>query len=108
MHSDIKPANIMRTPNQDVYLIDFNIALSLGEENAVGCSPGYASPEHYGLDFSSLGDTTAPMDQNETVKLVDQTITLSMSNERFSSSIRKKYQMFVQTFIVWEQHFTIY
>ena len=90
VHSDIKPANIMRTPNQDVYLIDFNIALSLGEENAVGCSPGYASPEHYGLDFSSLGDTTAPMDQNETVKLVDQTITLSMSNERFSSSIRKK------------------
>lgn len=53
VHSDIKPANIMRRPNNDICLIDFNIALALGEENAVGCSRGYASPEHYGLDFSS-------------------------------------------------------
>ena len=30
VHSDIKPANIMRKPNQDVCLIDFNIALALG------------------------------------------------------------------------------
>ncbi len=55
VHSDIKPANIMRKPNQDVCLIDFNIALALGEENAIGRSAGYASPEHYGLDFSTGG-----------------------------------------------------
>lgn len=55
VHSDIKPANIMRRPNNDICLIDFNIALALGEENAVGRSQGYASPEHYGLDFSSDG-----------------------------------------------------
>lgn len=53
VHSDIKPANLMRTPNNDICLIDFNIALALGEANAIGCSAGYASPEHYGLDFSS-------------------------------------------------------
>ena len=53
VHSDIKPANIMCRPNGDICLIDFNIALALGEKNAVGRSPGYASPEHYGLDFSS-------------------------------------------------------
>lgn len=53
VHSDIKPANIMRRPNNDICLIDFNIALALGEDNAVGRSQGYASPEHYGLDFSS-------------------------------------------------------
>lgn len=52
VHSDIKPANIMLKPNGDICLIDFNIALALGEENAVGCSKGYASPEHYGKDFS--------------------------------------------------------
>lgn len=52
VHSDIKPANIMLKPNGDICLIDFNIALALGEENAVGCSKGYASPEHYGIDFS--------------------------------------------------------
>ena len=57
VHSDIKPANLMRTPENDICLIDFNIALALGEENVIGCSAGYASPEHYGLDFSSYDDT---------------------------------------------------
>ncbi len=52
VHSDIKPANIMLKSNGDICLIDFNIALALGEENVVGLSAGYASPEHYGLDFS--------------------------------------------------------
>lgn len=55
VHSDIKPANIMKKKNGDVCLIDFNIALALGEKNAVGCSRGYSSPELYGLDFSSNG-----------------------------------------------------
>lgn len=32
LHSDIKPANIMLTPQGDIRLIDFNIALALGEE----------------------------------------------------------------------------
>ena len=53
VHSDIKPANIMRKPDNNICLIDFNIALALGDENAIGRSRGYASPEHYGLDFSS-------------------------------------------------------
>lgn len=60
VHSDIKPANLMRTPDNNIYLIDFNIALALGEENVIGCSIGYASPEHYGLDFSSNYDTVTP------------------------------------------------
>ena len=49
LHGDIKPANIMLRPNGDVCLIDFNIALALGEDGAVkvGFSRGYASPEHY-------------------------------------------------------------
>ena len=48
VHGDIKPANIMRKPDNSVCLIDFNIALALGETSVIGCSPGYASPEHYG------------------------------------------------------------
>lgn len=54
LHGDIKPANIMLTPEGEVRLIDFNIALHLGEDGAVavGRSFGYASPEHYGLDYS--------------------------------------------------------
>lgn len=57
VHSDIKPANLMRTLNGDICLIDFNIALALGEEGIIGRSAGYASPEHYGFDFSSGYDT---------------------------------------------------
>lgn len=56
LHADIKPANIMLTPNNDAILIDFNIALAIGEDGAVavGKSHGYASPEHYGLDYTNI------------------------------------------------------
>lgn len=59
LHADIKPSNVMLTPQGDVRLIDFNIALALGEEGAiaVGRSFGYASPEHYGIDYSSSSKT---------------------------------------------------
>lgn len=59
LHGDIKPANIMLTPRGDIRLIDFNIALALGEEGAVrvGYSQGYASPEHYGLNYTGMGET---------------------------------------------------
>ena len=60
LHSDIKPANIMVTPQGDIRLIDFNIALFMGENGAVrvGRSRGYASPEHYGLDFTEPDSRT--------------------------------------------------
>lgn len=59
LHSDIKPSNIMVTPQNDIRLIDFNIALVLGEEGAVrvGSSRGYASPEHYGVDYTGISET---------------------------------------------------
>lgn len=78
----------MRTRNGDICLIDFNITLALGETSAIGRSAGYASPEHYGLDFSTDGETQstggvteelteelteaqAAPDDEETVSLVD-------------------------------------
>lgn len=70
LHADIKPANIMLTPQGDIRLIDFNIALALGEEGAVrvGYSFGYASPEHYhsadvvlsSASFSGVADDACP------------------------------------------------
>lgn len=74
VHSDIKPANLMCRPNGDICLIDFNIALALGEMNVVGISAGYSSPEHYGYDYSSVGLS----DSNSISATVsDETVTIS-------------------------------
>ena len=58
LHADIKPANIILTPQGDICLIDFNIALALGEEGATaaGHSLGYASPEHFASGVTPSGD----------------------------------------------------
>ncbi|HLW03175.1 MAG TPA: protein kinase [Ktedonobacterales bacterium] len=63
---DLKPANVMRTPEGDLYLIDFGIARLFKPEQAKDTtalgSPGYAAPEQYGkaqttarTDIYSLG-----------------------------------------------------
>ena len=75
LHGDIKPSNIMLRVNGDICLIDYNIALALGEDGAVkvGFSRGYASPEHYGLECEK---TSASYDTEKTV--VDTSDTSSM------------------------------
>lgn len=69
LHGDIKPANIMLRPNGDICLIDYNIALALGEDGAVkvGYSLGYASPEHYGS--VDLEDQRSGTSNGQTVKI---------------------------------------
>ncbi len=106
VHSDIKPSNIMLKPDGDICLIDFNIALALGEENVVGLSAGYASPEHYGLDFSTdssitensldkfnspnAEDLTATMtNTGETKTMETPTATLLKRNSEYSTSPKK-------------------
>jgi len=65
---DVKPANVMLTPNGRVYLIDFGIARSFHSDKAKDTtplgSPGYAAPEQYGkaqsdarTDIYGLGAT---------------------------------------------------
>jgi serine/threonine protein kinase len=65
---DVKPANVMRTSRGHLYLIDFGIARQYksGQKKDTGVlgSPGYASPEQYGIaqtnpqsDIYSLGAT---------------------------------------------------
>ena len=85
VHSDIKPSNLMLRPNGDISLIDFNIALALGEEYAVGGSEGYASPEHYGLDFSSSGSLSSDSDVTE----LDKTEVESTETEENSAMHRR-------------------
>ena len=86
LHSDIKPANIMLTPQGDIRLIDFNIALALGEEGAVrvGRSQGYASPEHYGVDFT--GFSGPGTERTRTARTRDAARTRD-SSVRVSSSV---------------------
>lgn len=49
VHSDIKPANIMLTPEGKICLIDFNISLAFDSsmKNSTGISGGYSPPEQY-------------------------------------------------------------
>lgn len=90
LHGDIKPANIMRTPQGDIRLIDFNIALFLGEEGAVrvGYSQGYASPEHYGS--TSSGETEAATELlNEEQQTEAMTEPMSSASGAPSSTSRR-------------------
>lgn len=98
LHGDIKPANIMLRPDGNICLIDFNIALALGEDGAVkvGFSRGYASPEHYGADYinqnrpaavgtaSSIKTGSQSQESKSTLLLEneDKTITLYEGKKR--------------------------
>lgn len=90
LHSDIKPSNLMLTPQGDIRLIDFNIALALGEEGAVrvGFSRGYASPEHYGIDYSGLGATQRVGDEAAT-RLEEDPATVLSTGSGSSSTGRR-------------------
>ena len=57
LHLDIKPANIMLTPEGQIYLIDFNISLSGEYDTLSGISEYYASPEQYRKWLSALYET---------------------------------------------------
>lgn len=88
LHGDIKPANIMLRPNGNICLIDYNIALALGEDGAVkvGFSHGYASPEHYGIEYcSDRNKKRRRAEHNPTgkrvTKLVDSPDNRSSSSE---------------------------
>ena len=65
IHSDIKPQNIMITPQGNVCLIDFNISLDgQGSSQVSGLSAGYAPPEQYPENWPpmmGMGGTPYPM-----------------------------------------------
>ncbi len=68
LHCDIKPSNIMITPNGDICLIDFNTSLVFSKGVlAIGATPGYAAPEQYTRPVDTVpgggvNDETLPLD----------------------------------------------
>lgn len=60
IHGDIKPANIMLTPEGNICLIDFNIAFYLDDTTILGYTNGYTSPEQYIMVLSSKSSQTHP------------------------------------------------
>lgn len=96
LHGDIKPANIMLRPNGDVCLIDYNIALVLGENGAVkvGRSRGYASPEHYGIEYAS-GQQRKPAVKKQIKHYADDTETMEETETMAETQSMGKSRMLI-------------
>lgn len=56
IHCDLKPQNVMITPEGDICVIDFNTSLlySNTAQQALGATAGYAAPEQYHLSAQAL------------------------------------------------------
>jgi serine/threonine-protein kinase len=81
IHGDIKPANIMITPEDNICLIDFNISQVQGNisiEN-VGYTPGFAAPE---LVEAFEKAKASRKESVRTVLLSEQTVLLSQNEEK--------------------------
>lgn len=95
VHGDVKPGNIMLRPDGNICLIDFNIALAIGIESALGRSPGYSSPEHYSSDYRSPAavnsDSQTYPDDEKTQLQTDSAIKPSTAATGSSSSYTIRY-----------------
>lgn len=82
IHSDIKPANIMLTPQDNICLIDFNIStiINNGTAYSKGGSAGFAAPEQFRQIISApniiddFHEETRFVDSDETEILLDDEV----------------------------------
>lgn len=74
IHGDIKPANIMLTPKDDICLIDFNISGDFQDSDILGFTPGYAAPEQMKSVEQRLARLKEKRETPESVQ--DATVTM--------------------------------
>lgn len=87
LHGDIKPANIMLTPSDDICLIDFNISgyFEQNEVMAIGYSKGYAAPEQKALVLeiqNRMQQLRENCETSVTIGLEDNTVLLGDDNDK--------------------------
>lgn len=90
IHSDIKPANIMLTPEGYICLIDFNVSLVFDQEMraSTGVSGGYSPPEQYHSyqDYCYMINKLQNDHQNNPVipstLPIDETMTLPLEESK--------------------------
>lgn len=100
IHSDIKPANVMLTPDRDVCLIDFNVSLAFdqGMRMSTGVSGSYSPPEQY-RDFSSYcrylnqasfynAPTVTMKEAQQTELMNDETVVMEESQTQVQTESR--------------------
>lgn len=77
IHSDIKPANIIITPEGNATLIDFNVSICIDDADkfSVGISAGYAPPEQYRDLATYQRITNVIHTKNTNVEKIFSTIT---------------------------------
>lgn len=96
IHSDIKPANIMVTPEGNICLIDFNVSMTGTPNSSISAtSRGYAAPEQY-LNLEPLNHPengkpfvpqyqfgmTSPLDQRSDIYSLGATLFHLMTGQR--------------------------
>lgn len=81
IHSDIKPANIIITPEGNATLIDFNVSICIDDADkfSVGISAGYAPPEQYRDLTTYQRITNVTNTRNTKVEQVFSTITANVA-----------------------------
>lgn len=100
IHSDIKPANIMLTPDGNICLIDFNISFYMDENVVLGYSHGYTSPEQYIIAMDKKSVHAIPnhsiVDEKSDIYSVGATFYHLATGERLDKNTRINYEKLIQ------------
>ncbi len=97
IHGDIKPENIIYTPEGNICLIDFNISgiSKEGKARTFGCTPGYSAPEQVKavkkmMELMENGSMTAktegvPIDKRSDVYSVGATLYRIYTGKKYNA-----------------------